>query len=98
MYLFLEQSVLPFDSISLLNAYAKSHVQPFLAVEGDILFVCFVLSFGGNLFMSCRVFLTKNNNKKAVITKRGCLHLQLRALQQMKAAPSIQLPLLHHDL
>jgi len=33
-------------------------------VEGDILFVCFVLSFGGNLFMSCCVFFSQKKQKK----------------------------------
>jgi hypothetical protein len=94
VYLLLEHPVLPFESISFLNAYANSHVQPFWPWK--VIFHLFVLSSVSVVIYLCRAAFSQK--KKEVITKRGCLHLHLRALRQMKAVQSIQLPLLRHRL
>ena len=69
MYLLLEQPVLPFDSISFLNAYAKSHVQPFWPCK--VIFHLFALCSVSVVIYLCRAaFPQKKKEERSHYEKR----------------------------
>jgi membrane protein implicated in regulation of membrane protease activity len=61
LYLLLEHPVLPFDSISFLNAYAKSHVQPFWPWK--VMFYLFALCSVSVVIYFCRALFLKRKER-----------------------------------
>ena len=96
MYLLLEHPVLPFDSISFLNAYAKSHVQPFRPWK--VIFYLFALcSVSVVIYLRRAAFSQKKKKERSHYEKR-VLAPATPALQQMRAVQWIQLPLFNRHL